>query len=1016
LVSGLFACLLVVGVGWFVLRETGSDVGDVSQDDSNPPTVPTPDAAADAPPASPDASPPGDEVTADAASKPTDPPEKTPDAALSPGAIRVEGTVTDATDEPLAAVAVRWIPVAEIALRGVRHDRRVLGAEVDATLVRDGALRAALSRSVLATTDEKGRYALDAVDTHPRGVVVATLSGYRIDIASLDPTSAARAPVATEEPDVPKAESPASAEPAVEGPRTVDFRLESAGEIAGTVKERDTGDPAEGMLVHANPVDPDRPAFVSMMTANAPRAVVGRDGTYAISGLEPGDYSVLARTASSDYASVPSSQGKKVALEPGTTVTGVDFSVDRGGVIAGLVTTSDGDPIADARCQVLPADYMSQAMSGNIDAFVATRSVTTDADGRFEQRGLPCGKKYVVNVRCPSFAPATSDEVALPVDPPRAEVEIALAAGLSIAGRVVREDGSPAASVAVWLVPAGKNLIARAGAAASSRVETDVDGGFVLADLPAGEHQVSVDRFDPTKIVTGGIQSTPVVLTDTDIEDLVLTIRAAGQTKIVGVVVDDLGQPIAGAAVKVAGVQDIAGLSAATVSTSDSGEFVAAELEGQAFRVQASKDGYSETTLANVTADMAEVRLTLARNGRISGRLVDAAGADLATAGRVIPKPVDSASLQAWVQSLMRLGQGKKPGVEIAADGTFDIEVPAGKIELHARVPGLAPSASEVIEVAPGAEYANIEIRVVAGAIVHGRVVSTAGDPVEGATVIALAKSKDQLTEMVQKMMPQFFGGAMMRGVTDEKGEYEVPHLAANAYTVTATHPKFAPSAELEIKLSEDDVRELSPLVLRDGGALVVRVLESGEPKVGCMLQVMSGGGFFRQAATSADGTCRIEPLVASDFQVNIIDTSTGRMRLKTRGVTIESGATTELEVVFGVGVKIRGKVEGLPPTPQRLVMLRRPGGPAPEELDPTDMSANIGAQKFQAGIAFIGPDDTYVLEDLEPGEYVLEIPKMPADPTDLEAYKSMDRTPHFRKKIEVRDKDVELDIRIPKS
>jgi len=70
-------------------------------------------------------------------------------------------------------------------------------------------------------------------------------------------------------------------------------------------------------------------------------------------------------------------------------------------------------------------------------------------------------------------------------------------------------------------------------------------------------------------------------------------------------------------------------------------------------------------------------------------------------------------------------------------------------------------------------------------------------------------------------------------------------------------------------------------------------------------------------------------------------------------------------------------------------------------------------SQRYMAGLGRIKSGDTYEMMDIEPGEYVLEIPRLPEDPTDLEAYSTMDRTPHFRKEIKVLDKDVELDIKI---
>ena len=134
----------------------------------------------------------------------------------------------------------------------------------------------------------------------------------------------------------------------------------------------------------------------------------------------------------------------------------------------------------------------------------------------------------------------------------------------------------------------------------------------------------------------------------------------------------------------------------------------------------------------------------------------------------------------------------------------------------------------------------------------------------------------------------------------------------------------------------------------------------------------------------------------------------TGKVAMKSRPVVLEPGDQYVLDVTFGSGYRIFGTVKGLPPSPMRMITLRRPGGPAPEELKPIDMAAAFEASKYQVGMGMVRPDDKYEISDIEPGTYIIEISKMPAHPTDLEAYKSMDRTPHYRHEIVLEKEDVE--------
>ena len=181
------------------------------------------------------------------------------------------------------------------------------------------------------------------------------------------------------------------------------------------------------------------------------------------------------------------------------------------------------------------------------------------------------------------------------------------------------------------------------------------------------------------------------------------------------------------------------------------------------------------------------------------------------------------------------------------------------------------------------------------------------------------------------------------------------------------------------------------------------------------MVQLL-GVGPIKQAFTGNDGGFEFKGLKTGEYLINVLDMAAmqrGKMNGKSRVVAIEGAETAAVEVAFGTGYKVRGIIRGLPPAPLRMVMLRRPGGPGPEEVDPLDPKASIAAGKYQAGVGMVAPDGKYEIEDIEPGEYILEVPRMPADPTDMQAYKTMNRKPHHRKEITVEKKDLEMDIEI---
>ena len=117
--------------------------------------------------------------------------------------------------------------------------------------------------------------------------------------------------------------------------------------------------------------------------------------------------------------------------------------------------------------------------------------------------------------------------------------------------------------------------------------------------------------------------------------------------------------------------------------------------------------------------------------------------------------------------------------------------------------------------------------------------------------------------------------------------------------------------------------------------------------------------------------------------------------------------------LVFGKGSKIRGVIEGLPAGGMKFIQLRRPGGLGPEDVNPLDMEQGMAQAKFLAGMAMV-QGTAYEIEDVEPGTYILEIPRIPDNPMDLGAYAKMaDRSPWYRTEITVESRDIEHDIKI---
>lgn len=169
----------------------------------------------------------------------------------------------------------------------------------------------------------------------------------------------------------------------------VDFALVRLGSIAGTVTEAATGGPVADFDVRV--VD-DRGFEVG-------RAVTDAAGRYAVEPLPTGEYLVRAHSSSPAllselYDDVPCpgrrcdlADGRRVAVAPGLTTSGIDFALDRPGSIRGTVrAAATGDPLV-GRVTV-------QDAAGRF----AGRA-TADAEGRYTVERLAAGEHFVSVLR-----------------------------------------------------------------------------------------------------------------------------------------------------------------------------------------------------------------------------------------------------------------------------------------------------------------------------------------------------------------------------------------------------------------------------------------------------------------------------------------------------------------------------------------------------------------------------------------------------------------------------------------
>jgi protocatechuate 3,4-dioxygenase beta subunit len=119
------------------------------------------------------------------------------------------------------------------------------------------------------------------------------------------------------------------------------------------------------------------------------------DGQFRIAGLPAGRYSVVyskSGFAQAQYGQKrPNQPGKPIDLVDGQKIENADIALMRGGVISGRVFDDFGEPVVDARVQVMQHRWMN----GRKRLVNIGRMGQTNDRGEFRVWGLPPGEFYV---------------------------------------------------------------------------------------------------------------------------------------------------------------------------------------------------------------------------------------------------------------------------------------------------------------------------------------------------------------------------------------------------------------------------------------------------------------------------------------------------------------------------------------------------------------------------------------------------------------------------------------------
>ncbi len=542
----------------------------------------------------------------------------------------------------------------------------------------------------------------------------------------------------------------------------------------------------------------------------------------------------------------------------------VTITLPDGIAVSGTVTDSDGKSVRGAGIMLIQDPWGAAAMP--IDSLLASGTVQpfllSDAQGTFTlhlnraPHDLGVWKEGLAGFRQAGFTPSGG-----------APLKIVLERGVEIRGRVTRKGATKAIEGTV---------LARGEDASFATAAVAKDGTFVLSALRAGSYTVVYDNdsgLDVQRVVTA-----PAT-------DVVLELPAAGEVH--GRVVDKATErPIANYDLS---IQDADG-NFRTSEIDANGAFVL-QLQAGSSKIIVRAEGYiGETTAVDVEAGKTqEIEIAMTAGRTVTGRVLSDAGG-----------PVSGASISVGEDTAMWQGSESDENGEFTISG-----LARERSTLRVQKNGFLKRS---IDIEAGTGDTRVDIVLSRGKKATGKVITSAGAPVEGATVWVSSEDAQQAQ-------------------TGADGTFVIEGLSADRYVFSASREDLG-SAELTADLSQEIVITMKPAA--GWGSVHGRV--KGFLEGGWMYGGVTASATDASSVIGRDGTYRLTHIPAGEVELRATamsmqsDASSSGVK-----VTIVPNDDIEADLAFQTDNVIRGTVtEGSgQPAPGRRVRFNSPASSA---------------------------------------------------------------------------------------
>jgi protocatechuate 3,4-dioxygenase beta subunit len=509
----------------------------------------------------------------------------------------------------------------------------------------------------------------------------------------------------------------------------------------------------------------------------------------------------------------------------------------------------------DLRLEGIVVDRDEHPVGGVLVTLAGARETVTEADGSFAFEHLATGNYVIAAEQGSAYAEDRGAKLTATSDP----VTLTLRRGAALIVHVVAaESGEPIANAKV-------ETSDRAGL-------TDSSGTVALRALDTGSTRIEV-------VAAGRAPITQYVSSDDPELAIERTIELAQGAPLSGVVLDELGKPLANASVN---VDTITTSSHLWVTTDDDGRWSLAAVAGGKHAIQAIATHHISAAELVVETDGAHARTDIVvrvdRGGAIAGIVVDRRGARVANAS-------------------VSTGFGHATTDDA---GAFRVDgIPPGDYSVSATT-ATAGTGEHAIRLGPG-DAAQVELVLGEGSIA-GRVVDDAGHPVADASLRARHARNDHLYHAFADDYGKFDFGGM------EPGDYKITIGRRDVTYADDLAPRVVKTGERNARFVIPQPIAITGRVVLDGKPLTsygVVISTDPDPRYSDPTPVRDPNGRFARTDIGP-GTWAVTIVGRDIAKKTITDVKLTASRIDLGDITVERG-----RVISGRVVDDRGRPIG---------------------------------------------------------------------------------------------------------